>query len=46
MALSFVRGPGDVQGLRAFLEESGADLPVVAKIETPEGWENNGQSGR
>jgi pyruvate kinase len=40
VALSFVRGPGDVQGVREFLKESGADLPVVAKIETMEGWEN------
>lgn len=40
VALSFVRGPGDVQGLRDFLKESGAELPVVAKIETTEGWEN------
>jgi len=37
MALSFVRSPDDVRGLRELLEEWGAgDLPIVAKIEKPE----------
>jgi pyruvate kinase len=40
VALSFVRRPDDIRELRAFLEENGAHLPVVAKLETPEGWEN------
>jgi pyruvate kinase len=40
VALSFVRSPDDVRELRAFLAENGRDLPVVAKIEKPEGWEN------
>ncbi len=35
-ALSFVRSPGDVGQLRAFLGDLGASTPIVAKIEKPE----------
>ncbi|MFN2225936.1 MAG: pyruvate kinase [Anaerolineae bacterium] len=35
-ALSFVRRPDDVRHLRAFLDEMGADTPIIAKIEKPE----------
>ena len=40
VALSFVRKPEDVIRLKSYLEEKGARLPVVAKIEKPEGWRN------
>ncbi len=40
VALSFVRRGEDVLELRRFLEKAGADLPVIAKIEKPEAWEN------
>jgi pyruvate kinase len=40
VALSFVRKPSDLLRLKLFLEEHGAQLPVVAKIEKPEGWKN------
>ncbi len=36
VALSFVRKPSDVLRLRLFLEEKGAILPIIAKIEKPE----------
>ncbi|MEQ1947660.1 MAG: pyruvate kinase [Bryobacteraceae bacterium] len=36
VALSFVRGPADVIGLRHFLEQRGKMVPIVAKIEKPE----------
>jgi pyruvate kinase len=39
VALSFVRSPEDVAALRRFLDEHGRRLPVVAKVEKPEGWE-------
>jgi pyruvate kinase len=35
-ALSFVRCGDDVQQLRSWLEERGADTPIIAKIEKPE----------
>lgn len=39
VAMSFVRKPSDVLRLRLFLEERGANLPIVAKIEKPEAVE-------
>lgn len=35
-ALSFVRSPDDVERLRAWLTERGANAPIIAKIEKPE----------
>ena len=35
-ALSFVRCGDDVQQLRSWLQERGADTPIIAKIEKPE----------
>jgi pyruvate kinase len=40
VAMSFVRTAADVQQLRFFLESKGARVPIVAKIEKPEGVEN------
>jgi pyruvate kinase len=40
VALSFVRKPSDLQRLKLFLEEKDAQIPVIAKIEKPEGWKN------
>jgi pyruvate kinase len=40
VALSFVRKPSDLLRLKLFLEEHDAQLPVIAKIEKPEGWKN------
>jgi len=40
VALSFVRKPTDLVRLKLFLEEHGAQIPVIAKIEKPEGWQN------
>jgi pyruvate kinase len=40
VALSFVRKPNDVLRLRLFLEERDAHIPIIAKIEKPEGWQN------
>jgi pyruvate kinase len=40
VAISFVRRREDVLRLRLFLEESDSQVPVIAKIEKPEGWEN------
>lgn len=40
VALSFVRKPSDLLRLKLFLEEHGSNLPVIAKIEKPEGWKN------
>ncbi|MGQ9598785.1 MAG: pyruvate kinase [Anaerolineae bacterium] len=39
LALSFVRCPQDIHHLRAYLQELGADLPIIAKIEKPEALE-------
>jgi pyruvate kinase len=36
VALSFVRGPADVEPVRAVMDEMGARLPVIAKLEKPE----------
>jgi pyruvate kinase len=40
VALSFVRRPEDVRSLREELQARALDLPVVAKIEKPEAWDN------
>ncbi|MBV6431535.1 MAG: Pyruvate kinase [Bryobacteraceae bacterium] len=40
VALSFVRSREDVLRLRHFLDENEASIPIVSKIEKPEGWEN------
>ena len=40
IALSFVRKRDDVLRLRLFLEQMDANLPIIAKIEKPEGWTN------
>ncbi len=36
VAMSFVRKASDVLRLRLFMEEKGANLPIIAKIEKPE----------
>jgi len=43
VALSFVRRPSDVLRLRLFLEEKGADVPIIAKIEKPEAVDTIGE---
>jgi pyruvate kinase len=40
VALSFVRKPTDVQRVKLYLEEKDVQIPVIAKIEKPEGWKN------
>ena len=40
VALSFVRGPADVVGLRQRLDRLGKRIPIVAKIEKPEALDN------
>ncbi|OPY29727.1 MAG: Pyruvate kinase [Methanocella sp. PtaU1.Bin125] len=40
VAMSFVRKPGDVLDLRRMVEDRGADLPIIAKIEKHEGVKN------
>lgn len=40
VALSFVRKREDVMRLRHFLEENDATVPIVSKIEKPEGYQN------
>ena len=40
VALSFVRKASDVQRVKLYLEEKDAQIPVIAKIEKPEGWKN------
>ena len=40
VALSFVRKASDVQRVKLYLEEKDAQVPVIAKIEKPEGWKN------
>lgn len=40
LALSFVTGAGDIEGVRAILEENGARIPVIAKIERGEAVAN------
>src|SRR5260370_38673283 len=36
IALSFVQGPGDAAPVRAIMEEMGARLPLIAKVEKPQ----------
>jgi len=43
VALSFVRRRDDILRLRLSLEEHDARLPIIAKIEKPEAWDNLGQ---
>jgi pyruvate kinase len=43
VALSFVRKPSDVLRLRLFLEEKGANIPIIAKIEKPEAVQTIGE---
>jgi pyruvate kinase len=40
VALSFVRQREDIMRLRHFLEENDAQVPIIAKIEKPQGWQN------
>jgi pyruvate kinase len=40
IAASFIRRADDVLAIKHFLEEIGAEMPVIAKIESPEGVEN------
>ena len=40
VALSFVRRRDDMLRLRHFLEEHDSAIPMIAKIEKPEGWNN------
>ena len=40
IALSFVRRREDVMRLKLWMDEASCTLPVVAKIEKPEGWKN------
>lgn len=39
VALSFVRGPGDVDPVHAIMDEVGRHVPVIAKIEKPQAVE-------
>lgn len=39
VALSFVRGPEDITGLKEAINDLGKDVPVIAKIEKPESVE-------
>lgn len=43
VALSFVKKAEDVLQLRRFLNERKADIPIIAKIEKWEAWENLGE---
>lgn len=36
VALSFVRGPADIEAARRFVQECGGDQPIIAKIERAE----------
>jgi pyruvate kinase len=40
IALSFVRGPGDVDPVHAIMDEVGRHVPVIAKIEKPQAVES------
>lgn len=42
MALSFVRGPEDIQAARTFIRSCGGDQPIIAKIERAEAVESLG----
>jgi pyruvate kinase len=43
VALSFVRDPADIAEVHAIMDESGARLPVIAKIEKPEAVDRLGE---
>ncbi len=43
VAMSFVRHPRDVVGLKARIRRAGQEVPVVAKIERPEALEHIGE---
>jgi pyruvate kinase len=40
IALSFVRAASDVLDVKSFLKEKGADIPLIAKIEKWEAWQD------
>ena len=40
IALSFVRSPADIDQVHKIMDETGARLPVVAKLEKPEAVDN------
>jgi pyruvate kinase len=40
VALSFVRSPADIDPVHKIMDESGARLPVIAKLEKPEAVDN------
>ena len=40
IALSFVRSPDDIKGVRAVMENEGIFVPVLAKVEKPQAVEN------
>jgi pyruvate kinase len=40
IALSFVRSAADVEDVRRVMKEEGVHLPIIAKIEKPQGLEN------
>ncbi len=40
MALSFVRAASDVLDVKSFLKEKGVDIPLIAKIEKWEAWQD------
>jgi len=40
IALSFVRNAADAQDVRAIMDEEGARLPIIAKVEKPQAVEN------
>ena len=40
VALSFVRTPDDVRGLREELRKRDSRIPIISKIEKPQAWDN------
>ncbi|MCL2317263.1 MAG: pyruvate kinase, partial [Actinomycetia bacterium] len=40
VALSFVRSRADIEPVHAIMDEVGVRIPVIAKIEKPQAWEN------
>ncbi len=40
VAASFIRSAADMHAIKSFLEDNGASIPVIAKIESREGIEN------